>query len=483
MQTNPSTAFRAALLATLILAAILPAAGLAQGNPYQWSTPVKIDERREPVSEMSLAADSAGGLHLFWNPLGEPNIFYSQWDGDAWSYPVDILSGGQVRGPSAVVDSQGYLHLVWTDSFLTYYSQAPADQALSAQAWLPPVAVAESGNFSQVISAADGTLHIAFPGPGNSGPGLITSQDGGLTWSDPIAIAPTSQADSAAEFTRAAVSTDGAIHVVWTEFQLPLGWPPLGVFYSRSTDGGKSWSNPLQFAGADYDQINVAAFGDQDVHVAWNGVAGIGGRYHSYSTDSGLSWSSVTAVTPPGQGGTEGVPQLAVDANGVLHLATTYDQRVWYSAFEGQTWTVPMYIPSGDEAGIPPLGQIIDPKSERFIERVALAINQGNQLHLVFWDERPARQVLNYWYTTRQTSAAPIPPTPFPTRAAVSTPTPTPDQVSLPTIQPYLPEAQGNSSGSQGPANPIGPVLIGVLPAVLVLVIVFLLRYSVWRRR
>ena len=56
------------------------------------------------------------------------------------------------------------------------------------------------------------------------------------------------------------------------------------------------------------------------VHVAWNGVVGVGGRYHQWSDDGGLAWSAVADVVAAGQGGTEGPPQLAIDSADTLHL-------------------------------------------------------------------------------------------------------------------------------------------------------------------
>jgi hypothetical protein len=50
-----------------------------------------------------------------------------------------------------------------------------------------------------------------------------------------------------------------------------------------------------------------------------------------------------------------------------------------------------------------------------------MALNAGNQLHVVFWDERLSRNVIQYWYTTKQTSASGLELIPFPTPTAIPT--------------------------------------------------------------
>jgi hypothetical protein len=453
----------------------------AQSSQYEWSTPVKIDERQEPVSEMTLAADQSGLVHLFWNPLGTSEIFYSFLDEQTWSYPMDVISSPGARAPSAVVDAQGYIHLIWNASLQVHYSQAKVESASMASAWTEPVALAGSLTHAQIVIDPQGTLLIAYPGLDSAGPAILISEDGGVRWSDPISISPTSRSDAAAEYVRAAISNDGTIHVVWTEYQLPNGFPPFGVYYAQSNDGGRRWSNPVQLAGEQYVHANIATYGEQVVHVAWDGMAGTGGRYHRYSSDGGGSWSEPYTVTPAGEGGSEGPPQLAIDSNGTLHLATTFGQRVWYSLFQNRSWSNPTYIPSGDETGIPLVGQSIDPNTTRFIERVVMAVNQGNRLHLVFWDSRPARQALDYWYTTRETSAAATALLPYPTSppaptqavfqslAAQGKPTPTISSLNLGDIA----DRPFTSTGL--------PVMVGVAP--ILIFVIGLLLYATARAR
>jgi hypothetical protein len=250
---------------------------------------------------------------------------------------------------------------------------------------------------------------------------MITSEDGGYSWSSESRISQTNSADASANYLEGAIGPDGTIHVVWVEYQLPLGWPPLGLYYSHSNDGGLTWARALELATENYNQINLVVTEENEIHCAWNGAAGTGGRYHRWSPDGGETWGNTNEVIPAGFGGSEGAPQLAVDSLGTLHMITTYDQRVWYAFFQGMRWSQPQNLLSGDENGIPPIGQYIDPRTVRHIEHPAMALNAGNQLHVVFWDERLSRNVIQYWYTTKQTSASGLELIPFPTPTAMPT--------------------------------------------------------------
>lgn len=464
----------------------------AQTSPFDWSYPTRILKRQELTSEPVLVADQSGLVHLFWSPFstGTQTLFYAQWDGNAWSEPLDIYNDTQILGPSAVVDSQGIIHLVWSDGNTVYYSQAEAADALSANNWSEPMALTYGFQHSQILldpseeSSRKDRLYLVYPRLASSGPAMITSNDGGYTWSQEMPISLTNSASTGADYVNAAISPDGTVHVVWTEYRLPQGWPPTGLYYSHSNDGGETWSRPLQLAGENYNQINVAVFGDNVVHAAWNGIAGTGGRYHRWSQDGGETWSNPLTVVSPGLGGSEGPPQLGIDSLGTLHLITTFDQRVWYSYFQGQRWSELQYIPSGDETNIPQIGQSIDPKTLRHIEHPAMSLNGGNRLHTVFWDERPDQQFIQYWYTTKLTSASPIDLMPFPTPTAIPTRaistqsansgTPVITSTPLPGIENDL------DPPSESPALPI---IIAVILVLLLVAVIIFIRISKLNRK
>lgn len=465
----------------------------AQTSSFDWSYPVRIAEREELTSEPFLIADQSGRLHYIWSPLSTnlQSLYYSQWDGTVWTEPVDIFYDNQITGPSAAVDSQGTIHLAWSNGNTIYYSQTDVSQAFSANNWLEPLPLVSGFQHPYILvdpsTAPDrkDRLYVFYPRLSSAGTAMIISNDNGLSWSEEQPISLTKSAGTAADYVRAVITDDGTIHVVWVEYQLPVGWPPTGLYYSRSKDGGETWSRPYELAGENYNQINIAADENGMIHTAWNGAAGTGGRYHRWSQDGGETWSNILTVVPPGEGGSEGPPQLAVDSLGTLHLVTTFGQRVWYAYFQGGRWSEPQYIPTGNETGVPPIGQRIDNVTVRRIEHPAMTISQGNQLHTIFWEERPFQGTLQYWYTTKQTSASPTGLIPFPTPTTLPTHTPSTlepgSNAARITPTPLLSDSEDLTQMGESPALPI--VIAVVLVVLLVSVILIFRVASINRKR
>lgn len=368
----------------------------------QWSRPVVIYETAEGgIRSPVLVADKTGRTHAFWwvieSSSADPDqemqaIYYARESDGEWSTPVDILVSNGARFPTAAIDPSGSLHVLWQGSLNQYFtSRASVEVALSARAWSPPVALG-SGNIRGQITADNlGSLHVVYPGPGSEGVYYQVSSDRGEIWSSASNVSSTRSQDASADWARASVGVDGNVHVVWTEFRLPNGWPPTGVYYSRSDDGGATWTNPEEIAGEGYDQISIAIAGDETVHVVWNGMAGIDGRYHRLSTDGGRTWSEIAMITA--RGATSGPPQIAVDSSETLHLLTSFDGCAQYASWqpEKMEWTQLQCISGADAM------------ASGWIEEPALTVVGGNRVHAMFWDNQE-----RLWHTALTTSAPPV---------------------------------------------------------------------------
>jgi len=430
----------------------------AQSSP--WSIPIQLYETNGAIHTPIVISDPSGVLNAFWSETSpdDPDvIMYARWDGNFWSSPVDIISKNTARKPSAAVDNSGVTHLIWTDNHLNY-SQANVYETASARAWSEPQILADSNMTAHIISDHDGTLHIGYPGTDNQGPFYISSNDGGATWSSPTNIAYTSRDDASADFVRLAVDDSGRIHAVWSEFKLPDGWPPLGVFYANSSDGGQTWSPSMEIAGEDYDQINLNSLGENEIYVSWNGMVGVGGRYFRFSNNGGRDWSGTTEIIPKGLGGTSGFPQLSLDSSGELHFLTDYDSCAQYSSNSDEHWSEPECI-SGSEA-----------MASGWIEEPALEIITGNQLHAVFWDDRK-----RLWHTWKHINAPVLPTEVIPT--AISQETSIPEGTTIPTPTINKSEAELNQASKQIFEMPKtgSAVLIGVLPVIFLVIVLLVI--------
>ena len=371
----------------------------AQGA-YFWSEPIllfQVDGTGE-IHRPFVISDSYGNVHVFWSVNSESQdeldlIYYSRLDAIGWTNPVDIVAATPARSVSATIGQDDFIYLIWNGIGGISYSRAPLQEAESAKNWSEPVLIADAHISASIVTSPSGNIFLAYPGVGNSGVFEQYLEPHSLNWSSQRIVSVNSLINTASDYVQMRVSNNGTLHVAWTEFYLPDGWPPRGVFYARSIDGGENWSTPALLGSDGFDQISIAVLDDNNIHVAWNGMVGLGGRYHRWSSDGGQTWSETIETIRAGLGGTEGFPQIVGDQSGTLHMLTTYEGCAWYTYLQNQRWANPVCI-SGEKA-----------QASNYIEEPAMAVSEGNKLHAVFWDDRK-----RLWYTTKVTEAPWIPP-------------------------------------------------------------------------
>lgn len=157
---------------------------------------------------------------------------------------------------------------------------------------LPRIVVPGGGMCPSVLF--DGSrLHLVY---GRKGLAYYTSSsDGGRTFSPSVELGGRKYAGDVGHERgpRMALGKDGSIHVVW------LNSPAAKVFYSRSTDGGRTFSEPRNLAPRTngVDGATVAADGSGEVYAVWN-QAGEGPESpvsmtltFAYSADNGSTFS------------------------------------------------------------------------------------------------------------------------------------------------------------------------------------------------
>ncbi|OPX43837.1 hypothetical protein CLHUN_23180 [Ruminiclostridium hungatei] len=108
----------------------------------------------------------------------------------------------------------------------------------------------------------------------------------------------------------ATVTSDGAIHVVWYGVDSSSSGT-FNIFYSKSTNGGVSWSTGLKLTfdtSAGYSNYTPTIVGDlnNNLWVNWHHYLDSGSTwskiYKVVYTNSSSSWSSVTAITSNSSG-------------------------------------------------------------------------------------------------------------------------------------------------------------------------------------
>ncbi len=458
--------------AIMILAAgiIALTAGMKSAFAQEgWSEPVLVFEGEGQVSAPAIVADEYGQVHAFWafTPDDFVNgasrlIYYTRLDQKNWQ-PVDILApAGSLVGLTAAM-AGGRLSLLWDGAS---YAWAGPSLGASAKEWASPVKLNAAYFNSGLAVAPDGALWTIYGASDTNAVFVQKIDPESGVWGNSQLVAPASNAKAVPDAARLAISRDGIIHAVWAEYQLPTGWPPLGVYYSRSADGGQTWSVPRPLGDGDYNQPNVIAGPGREVYLAWVGKAGTGGKFFQASADDGETWGAVEVVLPAGTGGgSEGAPNLAVDSSGTIHMLYSNQSCLWHASREKGIWGAPECV----SRRVP--NEVGD------LEAPAATLGLGNQLHALFWTNGGRR----LWYMSRQLAGPGRAPMPLPT--SVPLPTPTPAATLLPSPTAPTQFEVGNPATASGEALPAQTSMLAITAGIVPVAILFLVVFLGRRRR
>ncbi len=222
-----------------------------------------------------VAVDSIEQVSVVWGDTLEARkrvVFVRSLDqGSTFSDPVDVSrSSGDAFEPEIAVDKNDAINVAWEDT-------------------------------------ATGTSVIMF----------ARSTDRGDSFSEPVRV---SSLDEKANEANIAVDSLGNIHVVW----VGESGDTLQAFYARSTDGGITFSEPVNLSnveGADIHKLVIATF-NENVYVAYNNEANNSRQvFLVKSRDSGETFSEPVRVSNADRTkGRAHSPALAVDSTGLLHI-------------------------------------------------------------------------------------------------------------------------------------------------------------------
>ncbi len=260
--------------------------------------------------------------------------------GFTWSQPVTLLAdtAGGIEDDKESITADPtdahYAYAVWDrltglDSSNSANFRGPVWFARTSDggaSWEPARTIYDPGPNAQTIAnqivvLADGTLVNEFELIRNAGapllrnnliyPAVIRSTDHGTTWSDAILIAqahPVGVSDvktsvgvrTAAVLPSVAADTKrGTLYAVWEDAQFS-NLAREGIAFSSSTDGGLTWSAPVQVNQA----TNVQAFNPAIAVRADGTIAVTYFDFRTDSTDPATLLTSFWRITSQDQGNT-----------------------------------------------------------------------------------------------------------------------------------------------------------------------------------
>jgi Neuraminidase (sialidase) len=184
--------------------------------------------------------------------------------------------------------NERFLTLLLTAGLVCLTCDALADWSPSkrltwnpGESWFPAIAVDSAK-----------AIHVVWEDhtPGNAEIYYKRSTDGGSSWGVVKRLTFTPEGSYAPDV---AVDSSDTIHVFWGEYV-----PGIEIFYTRSTDGGTSWSAPkgLTSTFGWSGDPDITIFSDDSIHVTW-GENPPGEIYYFRSTDGGANWSTAQRLS------------------------------------------------------------------------------------------------------------------------------------------------------------------------------------------
>ncbi|HKW87592.1 MAG TPA: PKD domain-containing protein [Candidatus Acidoferrales bacterium] len=305
-------------LVTLVLAVMCGAA-----RAQSFSAPKNVSSNADFSFTPQIAVDSHGNIFMAWEDDTSTNsniLFSRSTDGGAtFSTPKNLSNtAGSSFSPRIAVGSDGSVNVVWEDTTpgsgdIMFSRSADAGTTFST-----PVNVsndpADSAN-PQITSDSAGSLYVVWDSDsGNLGILFSRSTDGGATFSAPLQLSTNTQGSITPEF---AVDTNGDVSVVWEDDNNGTS----DISFCVSADHGATFSAPkslsLNVANSVSPQIAIDSTGNFD--TTWeNDSSGSFNIYFSRSADKGATFSAPKNVS--NGTGTAGSPQIATDAGGNINL-------------------------------------------------------------------------------------------------------------------------------------------------------------------
>ena len=310
-----------------------------------WGEPVVLSVElndAEKISDFTSVADNSGNVHAVWvqSPdqrgieFEESSIGYARWNGTQWTTPEIVRSlNGSPLQISMVTDFSDRLLLTWVDGYNgdLDFSWANLERANLSSEWEDEIGLpipSRLVNASDVIVDGSGRIINVYSVPINEARGIYITQstDNGGNWSSPIRVFDAVSEDwERVDQPRISIGKDGVLHLIFIRSTIRER-QSVGLYYSRSVDGGKTWSNAQALSEGEIQWADIVSYNDQTIHVVWQEYDGlVFANISQVSTDNGITWGKQNSVTGVNENPTP--VSLASDMRGLPHFIQLIEKQ------------------------------------------------------------------------------------------------------------------------------------------------------------
>ncbi|MBK8900836.1 MAG: exo-alpha-sialidase [Anaerolineaceae bacterium] len=472
-----------------------------------WSTPEALVQSDVHLQMPQLVVGADGRIHGVWSETGNPvagdflsdsalvgqAVYYSQLNADSWLPPrVLVESSNNAKQPSLAAGADGSLYLAWSGGEANEITlrRAFANRAASVGEWFEPQILSGSqagGEWPSVVTTGENEVLVVYSVPLNEERGLYLtrSEDGGLVWSTPERIFDGHAADwEMVGRPHLIISDESTFHLLWTRHTASQGAQPLALYYAQSQDGGQTWSEPEVVVEGTIIWSEIIAINELHLHRAWvDSSNDLPALWYQQTLDGGITWSEPLRLSDPSVrvGPTTLIRDSANEPHvlmlGKSSLVGAIELKHW--SWRDGRWN--------QEADIELDEEMID------ADGLAAAMGPDGLLAVILSSlvtEAESGRVYNGLFSSNrqweqsESVATPV-PTLTPTPQVTPTETPPPGPSPTPTV--IIPMSQDDRPALQiGPIDtgtPTGLLILGVLPAALIVIIATAIALRIRRNR
>jgi len=298
----------------------------APASSQQFSAPKNVSANADFSFTPQLAVDLGGNIYVVWedDTNTNNNILFSRStdSGATFSAPKNLSnSSGFSFSPRIATDTHGGINVVWEDATpgnLDVMFSHSTDGGLTFSTPINVSNDAADSSALQIIADTAGNLFVAWENDTlNLAIIFSRSTDGGVTFSTPARVSANAGASVSPQM---AVDPGGNISVVWVD----VTFGHSDISFSRSADHGATFSTPKSLSNNIGSSVNPQITVDLtgNINVAWeNNGPGNFDIFFSRSVDKGATFSTPKNLS--NSLGQSRSPQIALDAGGNINVVWT----------------------------------------------------------------------------------------------------------------------------------------------------------------
>jgi len=364
------------------LVLLLGLIGQSQAQAPTFSTPFQV---AADAFQADIALDNAGNILIVASDIkarGEIVFFKSTDGGATFSAPINISNNpGWSLQPVIATTQTGpaKIYVVWLDETPKNPDIFFSSSSDGGKTFTAPINISNNSgssgraqlafgeqvlddNFDLAIDDA-GTIYVAWSDDTSGDWELLFSKstDGGKTFSKPVNLP---KGDTSPRLPDIAIYK-GTIYVAWADLSKESG----DISFSKSTDGGQTWSAPINISNNKgfSDAPDIAIDKDGNIYVVFDDATTKKSQIlFSRSTDGGNTFSAPMAIANPARD--NGFPNIVIDSKGNIFVAyyeypptgSNVKGSYNYSTDAGQTFVGFANIPGAEYVTEAPIELVAD---------------------------------------------------------------------------------------------------------------------------